>query len=158
MFVLSLKSVKHRAVMLGVCLLTALIITVIIVSAAKSVPSDGKISLHVPDDAARRAFLASYGWTLADDPLSVGEVVIPAHFDEVYSAYNDIQLAQGFDLQPYASKTVERWVYSVTNYPGYIDNDCIHATLLIYKDRVIGGDICSVEINGFMHGFSAAGM
>ena len=39
------------------------------------------------------------------------------------------------------------------NYPGYEDLDCIHATLLIYDGQVIGGDICSTQLDGFMHGF-----
>lgn len=53
----------------------------------------------------------------------------------------------------YAAKRVKRWTYRVTNYPGYEDKSCIQATLLVYDGQVIGGDVCSVELEGFMHGF-----
>ena len=40
------------------------------------------------------------------------------------------------------------------NYPGYENKDgVIRANILVYDGRVIGGDVCSVELDGFMHGF-----
>ena len=33
----------------------------------------------------------------------------------------------------------------------------MHATLLIYHDKVIGGDISSAELDGFMYGFMGEG-
>ena len=56
-------------------------------------------------------------------------------------------------MSVYAGKRVKRWIYRVTNYPRYENADCIQATLLIYDGQVIGGDVCSTEIDGFMHGF-----
>ena len=48
-------------------------------------------------------------------------------------------------------KSVTRYSYRITNYPDY-DGDVL-ANVLIYKNRVIGGDICSTDANGFIHGF-----
>ena len=42
--------------------------------------------------------------------------------------------------------------YTVTNYGNY--NGTVLANLLVYRGRVIGGDICSADANGFIHGFS----
>ena len=90
-------------------------------------------------------------------PVSFGyghkEIIIPAEFDDVYEKYNAIQKEQGFDLTAYCSKRVKKWTYKVTNYPNYEGSDCIRATLLVFDGKVIGGDVCSVELDGFMHGF-----
>ena len=42
-------------------------------------------------------------------------------------------------------------VYQITNYRR--QDTIVHATLLIYHDKVIGGDISSAELDGFMYGF-----
>ena len=41
-----------------------------------------------------------------------------------------------------------RYVYKVTNYPGATEP--VYATLLIYKDQVIGGDITDTAAKGSM--------
>jgi hypothetical protein len=70
----------------------------------------------------------------------------------VFAAYNELQRTQGLDLTPYAGKTVERYTYTVTNYNGF--DGTVLANLLVYRGRVIGGDVCSADTNGFLHGFS----
>jgi hypothetical protein len=52
-----------------------------------------------------------------------------------------------------AGKRCKRYAYTVTNYPG--TDQPIRANLLIYKNKVVGGDICSLDANGFIHGFEA---
>ena len=44
-----------------------------------------------------------------------------------------------------------RYCYNITNYPDY-DGE-VTATLLVYRNKVIGGDISSADVNGFTHGF-----
>lgn len=100
----------------------------------------------------RIAFLAQFGWQVEENPTESANVPIPAEFDKVFAAYNELQRGQGLDLSKYASRTVERYTYRVTNYEGY-DGEVL-ANLLIYRGRVIGGDICSADQNGFLHGFS----
>ena len=89
-----------------------------------------------------------------EEPVEVCEVIIPAEFDETYTKYNEIQKGQGFDLSAYAGMRVKRWTYSVKNYTGYENQNCIRINMLVYEGLVIGGDVCSIELNGFMHGFS----
>lgn len=101
----------------------------------------------------RVAFLTSFNWTVEEEPVDFREVVIPAEFNDVYKAYNAMQNAQGFDLKPYAGEKCTQYRYIVTNYPDC--DDTVFATLLVFEDCIIGGDIASEAENGFMHGFAA---
>ena len=79
------------------------------------------------------------------------EVQIPGTFDEVYGNYNQMQLEQGFDLEKYAGERVRRYSYPLTNYPN--SGDDIRANLLVYRGKIIGGDISSQIEGGFSTGF-----
>ena len=98
--------------------------------------------------------LPAYGWEVEEEPLEIQEVLIPSEFDETYEKYNYIQKQQGFDLSRYRGKVCRKYVYALPGYPGGVEDARI--TLLIYKDRVIGGDISSPSADGFMHGFDAS--
>ena len=100
----------------------------------------------------RIAFLAQFGWEVEAEPIESTTVAIPAEFDKVFGAYNELQRRQGLDLSGYASRTVERYTYTVKNYEGF--DGTVQANLLVYRGRVIGGDICSAASDGFIHGFS----
>ena len=100
----------------------------------------------------RIAFLSQFGWQVEPTPTESTTVTIPAEFDKVFASYNELQRRQGLDLSGYASRTVERYTYKITNYEGY--DGTVQANLLISRGRVIGGDVCSADINGFIHGFS----
>lgn len=95
-------------------------------------------------------FLIGLGWQVDEETAEVKDVVIPLEFDEVYQNYNQIQLAQGFDLTPYAGRQMKCYSYSILNHPSGGQN--VRANLLVYKERLVGGDICSLELDGFMHG------
>ena len=84
-----------------------------------------------------------------DEPKQTQEVRIPTEPSEVFERYNDLQISQGFDLHEYSGKSVKRYVYEITNYPN--SEDTYYATLLIYKNAVIGGDVCSSAQGGTMH-------
>ena len=106
------------------------------------------------DDMERAKFLLSYGWEVSTVPLEVVQVTIPNEFNEVYEKYNELQISQGFDLSQYKGKAVTRYTYSIINYPDGIEN--VRANVLVYKNRVIGGDICTLDIRGFMHSFEGS--
>lgn len=112
----------------------------------------GRQFTGISTNEKRVAFLESYGWKVSENPVEVVEVTIPQTFNAVYSSYNNIQRKQGLDLTQYKGQRVKRWTYRVTNYPGVTDE--VRADLLICNDRVIAGDVCTVALNGFMHGFS----
>ena len=109
---------------------------------------------NITDSSKILTFISAFGWEVEEEPDEVREVIIPAEFDDVYNNYNAIQLKQGYDLQKYAGERVKRWTYTIKNYPEYVDQECIKINVLVYKGEVIGGDVCSVRLDGFMHGFS----
>lgn len=99
----------------------------------------------------RVAYLESYGWQVQTEPSETREVMIPAQFNDVYTAYNVMQQAQGFDLKPYAGEICTQYLYKIDNYP---DETEVYATLLVYGDMIVGGDVACAEVDGFMHGFA----
>ncbi len=99
----------------------------------------------------RVQFLQGFGWEVNTEPTETREVMIPAEFNDVYTAYNVMQQAQGFELKPYAGEVCTQYRYKINNY----DNEPeVYATLLVYGDKIIGGDVASAELDGFMHGFA----
>lgn len=110
-------------------------------------------AVDVSTNAKRVNFLKSLGWAVSGEPIEVIEVVIPTQFDEVYNKYNTIQRAQGYDLTQYKGARAKRWSYEIRNYPG--GGTGVRANLLEYNGILIGGDISSVAINGFMRGLRA---
>lgn len=113
-----------------------------------------KVNTAAANEQQRRDFMSAYGWEVTDEPLEIGEVLIPSEFDDTYEKYNYIQKQQGFDLSRYRGRVCRKYVYALPGYPGGVEDARI--TLLIYKDRVIGGDISSPSADGFMHGFDAS--
>ena len=99
----------------------------------------------------RVKFLTDLGWEVAASPVESGQVRIPDTQDEVFSRYNALQKSQGYDLSAFAGKTVMRYVYKIKNYPGATDP--VYATLLVYQDQIIGGDITDTSAKGVIHGF-----
>lgn len=99
----------------------------------------------------RVAFLKQFGWEVKAEPVESVEITIPAEFDKVFTGYNEIQRRQGLDLSKYKKKKVMRYTYEITNYEGA--EGTVYANLLVYRNRVIGGDVCSADVSGFIHGF-----
>ena len=99
----------------------------------------------------RAKFLAQFGWSVGSEPVEVAEITIPSEFDKIFMGYNEIQKRQGLDLSKYKNKTVTRYTYEITNYEGAEGK--VYANILVYRNKVIGGDICSADASGFIHGF-----
>ncbi len=100
-------------------------------------------------DAAN--FLAQFGWTVDGAGVKSANVTIPAEFDKVFASYNEIQRAQGLDLSKYKKKELTRYTFELTNYKDYEGK--VYANVLVYRNKVVGGDICSADVTGFVHGF-----
>ncbi len=122
------------------------------VSAEVPAESDSITYEKVKTNEDRIAFLAQFGWEVDATPKESTTVTVPAEFDKVFAEYNELQKRQGLDLSGHAARTVERYTYVITNYPGF-DGEVL-ANLLVFRGRVIGGDICSAEQSGFIHGFA----
>lgn len=99
----------------------------------------------------RVKFLTDYGWEVTTSPKESSQVRIPEETSEVFDRYNALQKSQGYDLSTFAGKKVMRYVYEIKNYPGATEP--VYATLLIYKDKVIGGDVTNTSPKGKIQGF-----
>lgn len=155
MFILSLKSFKGKLIML-VAVVTAAVLLLTILNKNESVAedtaqTDSTVNFSAGTHEERMNFIAGTPYNVNPDPVSVTDTVIPYEFDEVYSQYNELQKKNGFDISEYKGCTVKKWTYTVTDYPGYEDSDEVRLTILVYKGKVIGGDVCSIALDGFMH-------
>lgn len=111
-------------------------------------------AVNLSGNEARVQFLTDLGWEVSNAPTESGQVRIPREQSQVYQRYNAIQQAQGYDLSQYAGKEVMRYVYQVNNYPNATEP--VYATLLVYKNQVIGGDITDTAAKGMIHGLRKA--
>ncbi len=149
MVILTAKLSKPKLIGI-VCAAAAVLIFIIVLanrgSAADLQETAGK-KLETPE--SRVEFLTSAGYTVAQEPVRTQEVRIPEEFNEVYTQYNAIQQSQGFDLTKYQGKTIMQYVYQVENYPGE-SSEPVYATLLLYKNKLIGADLSRGGTEGFL--------
>lgn len=101
---------------------------------------------------ARVKFLSGFGWEVKNSPTQSSQVRIPDETSQVYERYNALQKTQGYDLTGFAGKKVMRYVYEITNFPGATEP--VYATILVYKDQIIGGDVTSTGANGKIRPFA----
>ena len=148
MFMMTTK-VNKKNVLLALVAAAALIIGLIMLLGGEDAEPTAAPSLATND--GRVQFLKSFGWEVATSPKESGQVRIPEQSTEVFDRYNALQKSQGYDLSQYAGKTVMRYVYKITNFPGATEP--VYATLLIYKDQVIGGDVTDTAAKGAIRGF-----
>ena len=99
----------------------------------------------------RVAFLKDFGWVVSTSPTESSQVRIPTDNSEVFQRYNALQKSQGYDLSQFAGKTVMRYVYQIKNYPNATEP--VYATLLVYKNQIIGGDITNTAAKGVVQSF-----
>lgn len=108
----------------------------------------------VSDNDARVQFLKDFGWEVSASPVETSQVKIPEKTTEIFDRYNALQKSQGYDLSKYAGKSVMRFVYKINNYPGATEP--VYATLLVYKQQIIGGDVTNTAPGGKIQGFTMA--
>ena len=151
MFVLTFKWNKKIALLVVIAI--AVLLCAIIFSIGSGDGSgSASVSSKVKTNDDRVKFLQSLGWEIDETPIGEKIVVIPKEFSEVYDTYNQLQLDQGYDLSQYCGLEATIYTYTVTNYTGYIGN--VVADLYVMNYEVIGGDIHSLALDGFMHGLS----
>ena len=159
MFVYSLRASSIKLVGV-ICVALTVLITLIAFVPTYSLPTqpaadaDAQVKysydkVKTPEAAAN--FLAQFGWEVESVPAEETVVTIPTEFDKIFAAYNELQKSQGLNLTKYRGKDVTRYTFAVKNYEGY--EGTVWANVLVHRGRVIGGDICSADVSGFVHGF-----
>ncbi|MGM9642531.1 MAG: DUF4830 domain-containing protein [Eubacteriales bacterium] len=156
MFIYSFRASTLRffaLLLLAAVALTALIVFVPSYDGGNYSDTSAKISYDkIETNEDRISFLSQFGYKVTGEPIESVELTLPDNFDRVFSGYNELQKAQGLDLTKYKGKTVTRYTYEVSDYPGH-EGEKVYANLIVRKNKIIAGDICSSDPNGFIHGF-----
>lgn len=121
----------------------------VLVALILAIADGGGSGPRVKTNEERVKFLADLGWQVDEQPTCVSEVVIPLDFSDVYRKFNELQTEQGYDLADHQGEKATIYAYRVRNYVGY--DGPVVAELYVANDRVIGGDIHSLALDGFMH-------
>ncbi len=155
MIVITTKLTRRKfvAAILVICIVACS--TVVMVNRGKNseiTDVAGMKEAKLKNNEDRVLLLEGYGWVIDKEPLEFMEVKIPNEFDGVYNEYNEIQKKQGFDLSEYAGKRVMRYTYKINNHPS--NEDGVVANIIVYKSKLIAGDVCSPKLGGFMHGLA----
>lgn len=144
-----IKTVKIKSVWAAVTVLAVVAVAVAAaVFAVKHAQSKSEM-YRMTNEVQRQEFIDSLGWEVPQEYDTCRVVIIPEKFDEVYENYNKLQKQQGFDLEEYKGKTVEIFSYPVYNYDGEKN---VMMNLMVCDGMLIGGDVCSTKLDGFMHG------
>ena len=153
MFVYTMKAsgLKFFAVVaVSVAILATVIGVLPSITAAADVANVSTDYKNMKSEADMVNFLSLLGYEAEPKATQVYEMEIPQEFNSVYEKYNELQRAQGLNLKRYMGKTATVYVFKLKNYD--YDGE-VFATLFIRNNRIIAGDICSNDGNGFIHGF-----
>ena len=148
MIVMTAKVDKKKIAIILAAVLALVVGLVMLFDGNDSQPT---ASTNVSNNDARVAFLKSFGWDVVTSPVESSQVRIPAESSDVFDRYNQLQKSQGYDLSAYAGKTVMRYVYKINNYPNATEP--VYATLLVYKNQIIGGDVTDTGAKGVVQSF-----
>lgn len=146
MFIWSMKLKKGRLIWCVVAVLS--VIALILALRNPQEPTVEGVTVASVDEMV--LYIESFGWEVNPIPTEEIEVIVPEEFDEIYQNYNELQLEQGFDLTAYQGELVKRTTFELLNYPDQPDYMCVD--ILTYGDLVVGADVCSLQLSGFMYG------
>lgn len=149
MMVMTAK-VDFKKILIVLAAIAAIIVALVMFLGGKD-DTTATAAPAVSGNDGRVKFLTDFGWEVAASPVESSQVRIPEQSSDVYERYNALQKSQGYDLSQYAGKTVMRYVYKVNNFPGATEP--VYATVLVYKNQVIGGDITDTSAKGVIQGF-----
>lgn len=150
MMVMTAK-VDMKKIIIALVAVAALILGLVLLFGGNSGEATPTAASGVNNNDARVEFLKGFGWDVSISPKESSQVRIPDETTEVFDRYNALQKSQGYDLSQYAGKSVMRYVYKVNNFPGATEP--VYATVLVYKNQVIGGDVTDTSAKGVIQGF-----
>lgn len=157
MFVYSFKASKLKVILsVVICAAIAAAVIMLMPQTEHSVSVNGgrydrKISfdgIKSTEDLVK--FAENLGYSVDAKPVEEAEVKIPSKFDAVLEKYNDIQKSQGFNMGKYKNKTAVRYTFRVTALPDgeEMPKEDVLLTLIVLKDKIIGGDLYFTGENG----------
>ncbi len=148
MIIFSTKLTKAKII--TIALVSACLVLLLLISLPSSVEAGKRTPIEGKTNEQRISYLNSFGWEVSADPVEVMDVAIPSEFDASYENYNELQQQQGFDLSKLKGKKVTRYTYTISNYPSAAE-ETVYANVLVLDNDIVGGDVSSVALGGFMH-------
>ena len=145
MLIVTTRFTRKKAVFL-VVLLGAVLAGLVLLVSRITVPKESPLP-QLSDNGQRVEYLLSLGWEVEPEPVETLQFLLPETLEEPYRSYNQLQLEQGFDLEPCCGKQVSRFTYAVTNYPGRSEG--VQANLYISEELPVAGDLCCPGADGF---------
>lgn len=146
MFIITRRLTRAKAV--GSVLLLGVFLMGLILLAGACRRDDGGEAPSAATNAERVAYLTGLGWEVAEEPVEILRLQLPQDFSGTeYESYQALQLSQGFDLLPCAGQAVERYTYTVRNYPGR--SEAVQLNLYCCDGAVVAGDVMVLGEDGF---------
>ena len=141
MFIYSVRASTLR--FFGILAVTvSVLIGIMAFSGADSVSAMSDGAYHFTDISTkedRLEFLSQFGICVKADSEAEESFTLPQQLDRVLLSYNE--------------KKVQRYTYTVENYKD--PQVCVFANVIVYRHRVIGGDISASGEGGFVLPFTA---
>lgn len=103
---------------------------------------------NAKNNSDRVTFVENLGCVLLSNQPETKTVIIPEVFYDVYNNYNDMQKSAGYDLSLYKGCEVTIYTYQIKSQQNHTGESVVN--LMVYKDKIIGGDISSTALGGYM--------
>ncbi len=157
MFVYTLKATTLKYIGVMAFCMVAIVATVLLVpdsyqAGEVETVAEAADFKNIKTEEDRINLLKSFGYEIDAQSLKVEEIIIPEEFDSVLEEYNSLQKSSGFNLEKYKGKKAKRYTYAITNYENQTP---AIVNIIIYKNRIIGADVSSPDMNGFIHGLNS---
>ena len=94
-------------------------------------------------DVQRIRFLTELGYNVNVSSEESEAIKIPMEFGDVYTRYNELQKQTGTNLLNYRGADCIRYTYAE-------EGSDRRLNLIVYEGRIIGGDACTVALDGEM--------
>ena len=103
---------------------------------------------NAKNNSDRVDFIKSLGCVLLSNQPDTKTVTIPEVFYDVYNNYNDMQKSAGYDLSLYKGCQVIIYTYQINPVQNSAGESVVN--LMVYNNNIIGGDISSTALGGYM--------
>ena len=148
MFTKCLKLTKKSAVIF-IIIVAAIMLAAVMLRSSPGCSFGVSELINVTSTEGRIKYLTELGWEADVSTEECKTVLIPKKFEGVMLSYSKLQTEQGYDFASFGGLECRQYTYVVTNYPN--SDGTVYATLYVKGGHVIGGDIHSANIDGFMH-------
>lgn len=145
MFYLTFNKKRTLIILVAVNIVLILIVALITVSA---------LTQRLDSRSLRAEYLKSLGYEIDESfTEEIKVILLPTRFSKVYLNYNELQKQNGFNLEKYKGFYITQYTVKVFD---ETKRDDLYAHILLHNGRLIGGDVATTAIDGFMKGLKNA--